>query len=277
LKLDAEDEKRVERETALNGLEAFIYKCKELLWHDEANEFMAEAEISQLQKSVDDSSEFLENVEDSTAFDAIVKATTSLKEIGNPIFERLKEEDQRPSFLEDYQTGFAELSERIAVIDGSLETVIIESEEWTKRKEDILKLASEITLLIDQQSALKRFENPVLKVAKIEQTLKEFKKFQSRHTDAKIKKKPKVEDIKDKSEEDILEILRKGGMKEEEIQKMLAKIKKESEEKENKGNAEDVEAKEEPTGESENDKPNTDGESKPIDDDKDKAGEHSEL
>ncbi|KAI8907250.1 heat shock protein 70 family [Gorgonomyces haynaldii] len=99
-KMDAEDEERFAREAARNGLEAYIYKSKELLWDDDSLEYFVPSELESFKELVEKASEWLEDHGDAAGTAALKEQLNLLEPVHSKVQWRKKTYDLQSTYKE---------------------------------------------------------------------------------------------------------------------------------------------------------------------------------
>jgi DNA-binding transcriptional regulator YhcF (GntR family) len=227
--MDEEDNERYKLETARNQLESYIYKCKELSWEDDIEDFTKPDELSQLKELSSELSEWLEDHMDSGKTQDFVDQKEKLQKVAGPIFFRRSELSQRPVQVENLQTALKATKQIVEFLDSKLNETLISEEEFEKFRKELDGIQRWFEETSEQQSKLQKSDDPVLLISDLKQKVKNLKKL-AKAIDPTKRMKPKQKETK-KSEkvpeftEAELENLKKSGLSKEDIEKLLKEIK----------------------------------------------------
>merc|ERR1711871_1289740 len=170
--LTAADELRRKKEAANNELEAFIYSIRGKFVEDE--EVLATVSTEEQRNAVVDMASQLEEWlydDGRNAELADYKAKhLGLKEISNPILERLYEKDARPKAVEDVRATMVKLEGKIEAWNDTMPHITEEE------KEKISTMIEDVKVWIDgkleEQEKLEAYEDPAFKSTQVELQLK---------------------------------------------------------------------------------------------------------
>jgi hypoxia up-regulated 1 len=119
---DASDRDRVLREEALNELESFIYKSRDLVDNEEFIKAVKEDQLTLLQERVAKASDWLyEDSDNAKTADFQVKLK-DLKTIVNPALKRMKESSTRPARIQLLQDMLKNAESMKQLIEGQIAT-----------------------------------------------------------------------------------------------------------------------------------------------------------
>ncbi|KAJ3257260.1 hypothetical protein HK103_004814 [Boothiomyces macroporosus] len=191
--LDVADDQKLQREEALNNLEAYIYKCKELSWDDDFEDIATSEEQELLKETASTSSEWLEDNSENAKYDEFVEKKKELVKVAKPIFKRRSEHSQRPNLLASFKAELEAAQSIQNVVEEKLENTTITPEELEKFK---AALAAESKWIQEQEAAqalLKNNQDPVLTIQSLKEHGLSLRRLVSTMDPAKrLKPKPKV-------------------------------------------------------------------------------------
>jgi hypothetical protein len=233
--MDHEDEERSKLETARNQLESYIYKCKELTWEDDIEEFTKETELEQLKELASELGEWLDDHMDTGKTSEFIEQKEKLVVVAGPIFTRRSEFSQRPVQVENLEIGLTTTEKAIEHLNSILNETVLTQEELDTFTKDVKEVRDWYTETSEKQSKLLKSDNPVLIVKDLKEKQKSLRKLAKRIDPAKLMKpKPKEpKSSKDFTDQE-LENLKKSGLSKEDIDKILKELKQ----KEDKAKAE---------------------------------------
>jgi hypothetical protein len=227
--MDMEDEERYTLETARNQLESYIYKCKELSWEDDIEDFTKPDELSQLKDVSSELSEWLEDHMDSAKTQDFVDQKEKLQKVAGPIFFRRSELSQRPVQVENLQIAIKATQQIVEFLDAKLNETLIAEEEFGKFKKEFESIQKWFEETNEKQSKLEKSDDPVLLISDLKQKVKNLKKL-AKAVDPTKRMKPKQKEPKKAEKmpeftEAELENLKKSGLSKEDLEKLLKDIK----------------------------------------------------
>ncbi|KAJ3314828.1 hypothetical protein HDV04_005249 [Boothiomyces sp. JEL0838] len=193
IELDVADNQKLQREEALNNLEAYIYKCKELSWDDDFEDIATSEEQELLKETASASSEWLEDNSENAKYDEFVEKKKELVKVAKPIFKRRSEHSQRPNLLASFKAELEAAQSIQNVVEEKLENTTITPEELEKFK---AALGAESKWIQEQEAAqalLKNNQDPVLTIQSLKEHGLSLRRLVSTMDPAKrLKPKPKV-------------------------------------------------------------------------------------
>ena len=113
--MDAADAERAARESALNGLETYIYKCKELSYDDDFEDIATEKEQADLKVAISAASDWFDDHTDKTTKSDFTKEKENLQKHASQLFRRRREISMRPVAVEKLREEIKAAQE---VLDG---------------------------------------------------------------------------------------------------------------------------------------------------------------
>ncbi|KAJ3275514.1 hypothetical protein HDV01_000341 [Terramyces sp. JEL0728] len=202
MELDVVDNEKFQREEALNSLEAYIYKCKELSWDDDFEDIAAPEEQELLKETASASGEWLEDNSEKAKYDEFVAKKKDLAKIAKPIFKRRSEHAQRPNILANYNGELEAALKLEKIIKEKLENTTITPEELEKFETSLLAESDWIREQEAAQAALKNSQDPVLTIKLLKEHGLAIRKLVSTMDPAKrLKPKEKTEKESGKSKD----------------------------------------------------------------------------
>ncbi|KAJ3318792.1 hypothetical protein HDV06_007043 [Boothiomyces sp. JEL0866] len=221
IQLDVADNEKLQREEALNNLEAYIYKCKELSWDDDFEDIATPNEQDLLKEIASASSEWLEDNSEKAKLDEFVEKKKELVKVAKPIFRRRSELSQRPVILASYKAELEAALTLEKVVEEKLENTTITPEELEKFKTALDAESKWIREQEAAQNALKNNQDPVLTIQLLKEHGLSIRRLVSTMDPAK-RLKPKEK--KGKSDNETTKGEKSDDTKAKDFEEMLAKM-----------------------------------------------------
>ncbi|XP_075977415.1 hypoxia up-regulated Grp170 co-chaperone protein [Anticarsia gemmatalis] len=226
--LNAIDKKRVERETALNNLEAFVVDAQMKIDMEEYAECGTPEQIEEIRKICSETSEWLYEDGYEAATELFEEKLASLKDKTNPIFYKHWEHRERPDavaavrnmlnsskeFLKMAKNFTKEVNPDKDIFTdveiGTLEKKIVETEKWVDKsiqEQDALKKNDDIKLTVEsireKMALLDREMKYLLNKMKIWRPKKPVKKETDNKTEETVAEpEPEAKDEKSETQEE---------------------------------------------------------------------------
>jgi hypothetical protein len=214
--LDSQDDIRAEREAALNGLESYIYKCKELSWEDDIEEFTKPEELEKLKELASETSEWLEDHMEHQITSDFTDKKKELQVVAGPIFKRRSEHSQTPIQVENLADQIKAAFSLRDVLEQKLNDTNITTEEMEKLTQQITSHDEWLQTVLKAQEQLSKRDDPVLLVKDLKQHQKELETLMAQFDPVKrMKYKPKAKKAEAKPDLDVEEMLKSKLSKEE--------------------------------------------------------------
>ena len=214
--MDLQDKKKADREALLNGVEAYIYKVKELLWTDDIDVYCSGEELPELKELLEKSSDFFEDKGQKATDEELKKLKNDLFVKADPISIRIMEADRRPVFADELGQLLTKLEHDFAELDKVIVDTTIKVGTFKRALKTLNETVIWFNTTLAAQTPLQLHENPVLKVADLKAKIELLKPlavtFDPKNVQM-IKRKPKVQKMK--------EDLEKTGVTGEALQDML--------------------------------------------------------
>ena len=225
--MDAADVGRAEREAALNGLETFIYKCKELSYDDDFEDLATPEEQELLKTAASEASEWYDDNSDKALKKDFIAEKNKLFKIAGPIFKRRRELSMRPAALEDFRDGLKQALAAHELIQGKLNDTDVTEKELESFKGSIEAETSWLESQIKAQSELKNNVDPVLIVKDLEERREKLSVLVGKFDLGKRKKAaPKAssssKDFDDAFDKETAEKLRDPKITKEQMEKLIS-------------------------------------------------------
>jgi hypoxia up-regulated 1 len=234
--MDQEDDQRAQLETARNQLESYIYKCKELMWEDDIEEYTKPDELEKLKELVAELGEWLEDHMDTGTMDEFLKQKGKLFDVAGPVFSRRSEFSQRPVQIENLNKGISIAEKLTEYLKTNLTDTLITQEEFDLFQKEIKKIQDWAIEMNEKQSSLSKSDDPVLLIKDLKAKQKLLKKMVSL-IDPTKRMKPKVAKKSPGYTDQELENLKKSGLSKEDIDKILTELKKKDKKNDDGGEA----------------------------------------
>jgi hypoxia up-regulated 1 len=166
--LDAEDAERAARETALNGLEAYIYKCKELSHDDDFEELATEAEREEMKSAIAEIGEWYDDNSNTALKADFNQQKNKLFKFAGPIFARRRELSMRPNAIESMEEALKSANLLYGLIQEKINLTDITETEVTALATKIKDEQNWLDDHVSKQGSVKNNVDPILKVKDLE-------------------------------------------------------------------------------------------------------------
>ncbi|CAH0625628.1 unnamed protein product [Chrysodeixis includens] len=211
--LNLVDNKRIERETALNNLEAFVVDAQMKLDTDEYADCGTPEQIEEIRKLCSETSEWLYEDGYEAATDLFEAKLAALKDKTNPIFYKNWEHRERPDAIASLRSMLNNSKEFLKMSKNFTKDANPEKDVFTDVEINLLEKKIEDTeswlkTSIKEQNALKKNEDIKLTVESIREKMANLDR-EMKYLLNKLKiwrpKKPVKKEAENKTEETILE------------------------------------------------------------------------
>ncbi|OAJ42124.1 hypothetical protein BDEG_25625 [Batrachochytrium dendrobatidis JEL423] len=101
--MDLEDQAREERELARNNLESYLYKCKELSWEDDTEQYATTEELTALKEAISVQSQWLDDNAETAITTELTDRYAQLKKVRSKIVFRQSQAKKRPDAIAAYK------------------------------------------------------------------------------------------------------------------------------------------------------------------------------
>lgn len=226
--MDRADLERQLREEAMNMLEAYIYKVKELTWDDDFEEIATDLEQSALRNSVIEKGEWLEENDLKATTDQFKAEKAKLSKLATPIFNRRTEISDRPVAIEDYKKGLKGLSETHAEVLSKRDEIEITEDEVKEFEELIAAEEKWIAEQEAEQNSMPKNKDPILTVKILKEREMSLMKIRRRFDPARRLKPVSTSTATTTATSETskeTEGTKKPGLTPEEIQKLAEQLK----------------------------------------------------
>ncbi|KAH8819199.1 Hsp70 protein-domain-containing protein, partial [Xylogone sp. PMI_703] len=131
---DDSDRSRRLREEALNQLEGYTYRVRDLLDRDEFVTAATDAEKSELEAKSRAVSDWIYSGGHDASREELRSRLKEMKDIVNPIEKRIEETAQRPKAVEDLQKALNQTSGFIEGVKSEIENYEVQSKSWEAKQ-----------------------------------------------------------------------------------------------------------------------------------------------
>ncbi|XP_047028167.1 hypoxia up-regulated protein 1 [Helicoverpa zea] len=224
--LNLNDKKRIERETALNNLEAFVVDAQMKMDMEEYAECGTEQQIEEIKKLCSETSEWLYEDGYEAATELFEAKLAALKDKTSPIFYKHWEHRERPDAVSSLRSMLNSSREFLKMAknftkDANPEKDVFTDVEINLLEKKIEETTSWLSTSIKEQKALKKNDDIKLTVDSIREKMANLDR-EMKYLLNKMKiwrpKKPVKKESENKTEETVIEPEAEGGEKEEKVE-----------------------------------------------------------